>query len=134
MSINHTIGTIRRGQQVGKQPYVKYIVAVCPDCGELRWVQLRHYNKKPYRQCNNCAMYTKLQKSIAVRRRKAGYLTPKQKQVLIMLSQGLATKQIAIKLGISFYSAAHIQDNIYKKLDVNNRVSAVMKLVHGEVK
>jgi DNA-binding NarL/FixJ family response regulator len=52
-------------------------------------------------------------------------LTPREKEVLRNLADGLLYKEISDKIGIS-YSAVHkYVDHIYRKLDVNNRSEAI---------
>ena len=52
-------------------------------------------------------------------------LTPKEKEVLKYLSEGLSYKMVADKLGISYYTVnAHIK-KIYEKLHVHSLTEAV---------
>jgi DNA-binding NarL/FixJ family response regulator len=52
-------------------------------------------------------------------------LSPREKEVLGWLADGLLYKEISDKIGIS-YSAVHkYVDHIYRKLDVNNRSEAI---------
>lgn len=55
----------------------------------------------------------------------ASGLTPRERQVIELLVQGLSTRQMAFRLGVSERTAeAHIA-NLYQKLDVRTRVQAV---------
>ena len=59
-------------------------------------------------------------------------LTPREKEVLFFMTSGLANKSIAEKL---FLSAATVKThtlNIYNKMDVSNRTSAIMKAIELE--
>ncbi|NDV62059.1 response regulator transcription factor [Puniceicoccales bacterium CK1056] len=52
-------------------------------------------------------------------------LTSREREVLELIAQGLAKKEISEKLGLSFFTiAAHIR-NIYEKLNVVNAAAAV---------
>ena len=52
-------------------------------------------------------------------------LTPREKEVLQVLSQGLGNKQIAHRLGISEHTAKFHVSSIYAKLGATNRAEAV---------
>lgn len=54
-------------------------------------------------------------------------LTDEEKRVLFLLAQGFTNKEISAKLSISDEATKIYLDAIYKKLDVNNRVSAMLK-------
>lgn len=57
-------------------------------------------------------------------------MTPKQKQVAILLMWGDCNKEIARKLKLNMSTVKfHIQ-NIFDELEVNNRTQAALKL-HG---
>jgi len=60
-------------------------------------------------------------------KKKFEQLTPKQKQILEQLSQGLLNKEIASRLGITEGTVKQHNYTIYKKLQVNNRTEAVQK-------
>ncbi len=52
-------------------------------------------------------------------------LTPSELQVLKLLAKGMATKQIAVRLGVKTSSIeTHIR-NLYHKLEANNRAAAI---------
>lgn len=52
-------------------------------------------------------------------------LTPTEAQILKLLAKGLATKQIASRLGVQSSSVeTHIR-NVYRKLEANNRAAAI---------
>jgi DNA-binding NarL/FixJ family response regulator len=54
-------------------------------------------------------------------------LTPREKEILDFLSKGFLYKEIATDLGLSFQTVKkHIQ-NIYQKLQVQNKVEAMNK-------
>ena len=52
-------------------------------------------------------------------------LTTRELEVLILLSDGLANKQISSKLGISEHTVKFHVSSIYQKLNVSNRAEAV---------
>lgn len=54
-------------------------------------------------------------------------LTEREGEILKLLSQGFVTKEIATKLGISFYTAQTHLQHIYQKLHVRSRTEAVIK-------
>jgi DNA-binding NarL/FixJ family response regulator len=55
------------------------------------------------------------------------HLTPREHEVLALLSHGYADKVIADRLHISIYTVhVHVR-NIFEKLGVHNRTGAVMK-------
>ncbi len=52
-------------------------------------------------------------------------LTPSELHVLKLMAKGLATKQIALRLGVQASSVeTHIR-NLYRKLEANNRAAAI---------
>lgn len=55
-------------------------------------------------------------------------LAPREKEILGLLAQGLAYKEIAAQLGISFFTVNNHIRRIYEKLQVNSRGQAVAKL------
>lgn len=54
-------------------------------------------------------------------------LSPRERQILTMLVEGLVKKEIAANLGVSFHTIDHHLRNIYSKLQVQSRTSAVAK-------
>lgn len=54
-------------------------------------------------------------------------LTPRENEVLQLLAQGLANKQIALELGISEHTIKFHSSAIYSKLGVTNRTEAVRR-------
>lgn len=56
-------------------------------------------------------------------------LTPREREVLIQLSNGLSARQIASRLGISERTVNTHIGNTYRKLQVNNRVEAVHEAI-----
>jgi DNA-binding CsgD family transcriptional regulator len=53
-------------------------------------------------------------------------LTPRERAVLQLVSGGLTSASIGSRLGLSIYTVNKHLENIYRKLDVNNRLSAVL--------
>jgi len=56
-------------------------------------------------------------------------LTLRQKQVLQLLVEGLSSRQIADRLGLSFYTVTTHLKTVYGKLAVHNRAQAVSKVL-----
>lgn len=56
---------------------------------------------------------------------KEGILSKREHEVLILISKGYSTKEIAKMLGLSYHTVKEYVSNIYKKLAVNNRMQAV---------
>jgi len=54
-------------------------------------------------------------------------LTPREEEILKLLAQGYVTKEIADKLGISYYTSQTHLKNIYEKLHVRSKTEAVLK-------
>jgi two-component system nitrate/nitrite response regulator NarL len=55
------------------------------------------------------------------------HLTPRELAVLKLMMQGLANKQIARKLGLSIETIKEYASSAYRKLDTNDRVSALFR-------
>jgi len=60
-----------------------------------------------------------------------GPLTERELEVLGLLAQGLANKQIAVELGISEHTVKFHVSSIYTKLNVTNRTEAVRAGLRG---
>jgi DNA-binding NarL/FixJ family response regulator len=54
-------------------------------------------------------------------------LTPRERQVLALLAEGLSTRQIAKRLGLSERTVESHIGNVYQKLDVRTRVQALYR-------
>lgn len=54
-------------------------------------------------------------------------LSPREKEVLELMVQGLIKKEIAHKLSLSFFTVDHLLRSIYEKLHVHTRGGAVAK-------
>jgi DNA-binding NarL/FixJ family response regulator len=54
-------------------------------------------------------------------------LTSREEQILRLLAEAFVTKEIADKLGISFFTAQNHLKRIYEKLHVHSRTEAVIK-------
>ena len=62
-----------------------------------------------------------------------GYnLTPREKEVALLKTEGLLNKEIADKLVISIFTVKQHQHNIYLKLKVKNRIQLMNKLRTNE--
>ena len=59
------------------------------------------------------------------RKYKTENLTPKEKQIIEVLTEGLSYKLIADKLGMSMDTVRFHIKNIYRKLHVNNKIAAL---------
>ena len=72
---------------------------------------------------NSCIQYRKnLQKFL---RQKIPSLTNRERQVLELLDQGLTQKEIAKTLFVSVSTVKRYLENLYKKLDANNKTVAI---------
>jgi DNA-binding CsgD family transcriptional regulator len=56
-------------------------------------------------------------------------LTPRQKEILLWVGEGLTSKAIADHLGMSFRTVEHHLAEIQRKLNVSNRQQAVTKAI-----
>lgn len=56
------------------------------------------------------------------------YFTEQEKQIIELLELGFNNRKIAETLAISVHTVKIHITNIYRKLEVNNRVSAVVKI------
>ncbi|HEY9595862.1 MAG TPA: helix-turn-helix transcriptional regulator [Spirochaetia bacterium] len=52
-------------------------------------------------------------------------LTPREQQVIVLLAEGLANKEIADRLSISLHTAKFHVDSLLRKLDAANRAEVV---------
>lgn len=55
-------------------------------------------------------------------------LTPREKEVMDHLSRGLSYKEIAHRLDVSHETVKMHLKNIYRKLRVQNKIEALMRL------
>lgn len=63
--------------------------------------------------------------------RSEGILTPRQREVLILIADGKTTKQIAEQLGVSFKTAAAHRSNIMNKLDIHDTAHLVRHAIRA---
>jgi DNA-binding NarL/FixJ family response regulator len=56
---------------------------------------------------------------------RAGRLTPKEKEIVVLISQGLADKEMARKLGVSVNTIHAHRNNIARKLDIHKQTDLV---------
>jgi DNA-binding NarL/FixJ family response regulator len=56
-------------------------------------------------------------------------LTPRQTNILKLLSQGFSAKEVSEKLGITYYTVTTHIKNIYTKLQVNSRAEAIYQAI-----
>lgn len=54
-------------------------------------------------------------------------LSPREKEVLLLVSKGYTSKEIAEMLSLSYHTVREYVSNIYKKLSVKNRTQAVFE-------
>lgn len=55
----------------------------------------------------------------------ADVLSPREKEVLLLVSKGYTSKEIAKMLDLSYYTVREYVSNVYKKLSVKNKMQAV---------
>jgi DNA-binding NarL/FixJ family response regulator len=60
-------------------------------------------------------------------------LTPREREILSLMSEGLPNKTIAARLSISERTVTTHVANIYSKLQVNNRVSAIQEAMRRRI-
>jgi DNA-binding NarL/FixJ family response regulator len=60
-------------------------------------------------------------------------LTPREREILKLMSDGLPNKTIASRLSISERTVTTHVANIYSKLQVNNRVSAIQEAMRRRI-
>jgi DNA-binding NarL/FixJ family response regulator len=60
-------------------------------------------------------------------------LTPKEKQIVIGLVDGLSYKLLADRMGVSIDTIRFHIKNIYKKLHVNSKTEVISKSLRGEI-
>jgi DNA-binding CsgD family transcriptional regulator len=56
------------------------------------------------------------------------YITPKEKEVLSLLAQGLSTKEIAGTLAISYHTVESHRKNLRLKFEAKNSSELMMKV------
>ncbi len=62
-----------------------------------------------------------------------GELTPREKEVLELVAQGLSTKQVADKLGIGTRTVESHRVNMLKKMKVNNTAELIRKSIEMKI-
>ena len=62
--------------------------------------------------------------------REMGRLTPREREILNLLSKGYVDKEIADSLHISIWTVHGHMKNIFEKLGVHTRTEAVVKYLH----
>lgn len=61
------------------------------------------------------------------------HLTRQEKRILLLIKQGYSAKEIARELAIAHRTVESHMANIYKKIDVPNRVAAVVRAMELEL-
>jgi DNA-binding CsgD family transcriptional regulator len=61
-------------------------------------------------------------------------ITPKEKQVLDLLAQGLSTKQIAGSLAISYHTVASHRKNLRMKFEAKNSSELMTKVLNDQLR
>lgn len=61
-----------------------------------------------------------------------GALTPRETEILQLVTEGLATKEIADRSGVSYTTICTHLGNIYEKLHVHSRTAAAAKYLQAE--
>jgi len=60
------------------------------------------------------------------------HLTRREKEVMYLVSTGMLYKEIADSLGICLQTVKNILYNVYTKMNVSNRVEAIIVFRDGE--
>lgn len=55
-------------------------------------------------------------------------LTKREKEIICLIKEGMTKKEVAEQLEIKYYTVDSHCKNIYKKLNVNSNVQAIVKL------
>ncbi len=61
--------------------------------------------------------------------KKKPMITPKEKEILHLIADGLSSKQIAERLSISFYTVQTHRKNMLAKMGVKNTPELIVKLL-----
>jgi DNA-binding NarL/FixJ family response regulator len=59
-------------------------------------------------------------------------LTPREREVMVLLASGLKREEIADELGVGYETVKHHLKSIYRKLNVRNRVEAINAFIEEE--
>ena len=62
-----------------------------------------------------------------------GTITPKEKEVLTLIADGLTTKEIASELSISFYTVETHRKKLLSKFEVKNSAQLIVKAITTHV-
>jgi DNA-binding CsgD family transcriptional regulator len=60
-----------------------------------------------------------------------GRITPRETEVLALLAEGLANKEIAARLGVTIHTAKFHVESLLRKLEAVNRAEAVTEGIRG---
>ncbi len=58
----------------------------------------------------------------------AGLLTPREKEVIHLLSSGLSYEKIAVQMNVRHETIKMHLKNIYRKLEAKNKIEALQKV------
>ena len=58
----------------------------------------------------------------------AGLLTPREKEVIHLLSSGLSYEKIAVQMNVRHETVKMHLKNIYRKLEAKNKIEALQKV------
>ena len=53
-------------------------------------------------------------------------LSPRERDVLLLIHEGLCNKRIAIKLGLSVHTTKHHVSRLFDRIDVTSRLQAAL--------
>jgi DNA-binding NarL/FixJ family response regulator len=59
-------------------------------------------------------------------------LTPRQREVLVLVASGLSNQEIANELGIAIETVKSHLRNVFARLGVHNRIEAINAFIEGE--
>ena len=62
----------------------------------------------------------------------SAHLTPREEQILLLISEGYTNKQIADKLDLCFDTVGSHLKRVYKRLHVNSRAEAVVRYMSSK--
>ena len=119
----------RRGEYVAVDNSTQ-VIAVSPE--ERIWLILCTYQLSPYKVASDgmspCITDTLTGeiRHLSFAARRSELITPREKEILLMIRDGKLSKEIAAKLGISLHTVNRHRQNILEKLSVDNSIEAIM--------
>jgi RNA polymerase sigma factor (sigma-70 family) len=70
---------------------------------------------------------------MAIRKKSRATLTPRERQIVALVARGLTNREIAAHLGISENTLRNQLHNVFRKLNVHNRLELVLCVVSRQL-